>query len=544
MEFLCILIAVFIFYLFRRNLLNRKYTVNFQQIFNKIGTNFNKIEAFLSNPKIQKLFYISVVLIVLSVCVINIMRIYDNSLWYDEIKTVKISKMPFDLMIKEIIVQGHSPLHYILAWIGNGIFNLSQDYHNFYVYHIFSFVPWFITILLGLSVVRKWFGKIVSIIFSICATLLYSSIYIALEVRMYSLCQLFILLTFLAAYKCYQNKKKISFFLLAIFSVLAIYSHYFAIPPIVGIYLIMLGYFYIKDNKYVKSVILSGLFIIASLIPWFWLSVQRQKGLISNYGLKETADLITCLNYIFSSKFSLILFIIFVIAGFASINHHFNFINLTQLNSKIKIEINYKKVNSNNVQVIWILSGLLSVFGMIIAAIVFSYLCFPIITKETLRYFLPGIVILWLLFGIFVQELRKKNLVATIVLFLIIFSGLPKLIDTYNMEIKSNIVHLQTLESVKQILKSDYCIIAYHKHFTYNTLWDVYYSMPKIKTVYINQKELQELQLNNKSLIILKNPIEKNLKNSILKRGFTLKTIKENGKVGNRLANIYLLIKH
>lgn len=521
----------------------QKYTFNFQENFNKIYTFLDRIEEFLSKQKIQKVFYIFSVLIVLFVCAINVLRIFDNALWLDETHTVGASCMSFFSLTKFAISSGHSPLYYIFAWLGNNILDFQQDYHNFYVYHIFSLIPWMITILIGLSVVRKWFGTITSTIFSVCATLLYSSIYIALEVRMYSLCQLFILLTFLAAYKCYQNKKIISIIFFSIFSVLAIYSHYFAIPPIGGIYLIMLGYFYLKDNKYIKNVILSGVFIIASLIPWFWLSAHRHKGIISNYGLKETADIITCLNYIFSSEFSLILFIAFIIAVFVSINYCFGFINVTQSNLKKKIKINFNKINLSNSIVVWELSGLLSVFGMIIAAIIFSHLYFPIITKGTLRYFLPGIVILWLLFGIYIQKLNKKNLVSLIVILLIIFSGLPRLMDIYHKEMNENILHIQTLEAVSKQVNSKEFVITDQKHFIWGFLSEYYLGIDKKRVIFIDKQENLIPKINDKYLLILKKPIEDKFRKEIYKKGYKLNIIKEHGLIGNLSSNIYQLEK-
>lgn len=521
----------------------QKYTFNFQENFNKIYTFLDRIEEFISKPKMQKVFYIFSVLIVLFVCAINVLRIFDNALWLDEMFTVGSSDLSFYSMIEYIVSKGHSPLHYILAWIGNGICNLSLDYHNFYVYHIFSFIPWMITILIGLSVVRKWFGTITSIIFSICATLLYSSIYIALEVRMYSLCQLFILIIFLTAYKCYQNKKQINFILFSIFSVLAIYSHYFAIPPIVGIYLILLGYFCLKDDKYVKSIILSGIFIIASLVPWFFVTYQMKRGLISNYKLTGIVDIITCLNYIFSSEFSLILFIIFVIAVIISINHYFGFISIIQSNTKKKIEINFNKINLSNSIVVWELSGLLSVLGMIIAAIIFSHLYFPIITKGTLRYFLPGIVILWLLFGIYIQKLNKKNLVSIIVILLIIFSGLPRLMDTYHKELNENILHIQTLEAVSKQVNSKEFVITDQKHFLWGFLSEYYLGIDKKRVIFIDKQENLIPKINDKYLLILKKPIEDKFRKEIYKKGYKLNTIKEHGLIGNLSSNIYQLEK-
>lgn len=516
-----------------------QFRFDFQESFFKIGTFFNKIEDFLSKPRIQKIFYVFVVLVVLSVCGINIMRIYDNALWLDEIHTVGASQFSFSSMLNFVAKNGHSPLHYIFAWNLNKIINITQDYHYFYLYHLTSLLPWIITIVVGITFVKKWFGNVASLIFLACASLLHSSIYIALEVRMYSLCQLFILMTFLATYKCYVIPKTLNFILLSFFAICAIYSHYFALPVVAIMYLIMFVYFYLYNGKILKNFFISCVFIIVALLPWIIFVYRTKKALISDYGLKSIASISSCFNYIFYSDFSWILFIIFIIVTFTIINRNFNLINTQYFNGRHKIKINFNNINFETPLTVWMLSGVLAVLGMIIGSLVFSYLFFPIITTGTLRYFLPAIVVLWLLLGVFVQQLHNKNLIVATIVILLIISGVPRVINVYNEETRASFLHIQTLEAINKIIEPNNLVITDQKHLSWGFLSQEYLRIDKKNVVNYDLKEISKINKNKRYLLILKNPADKNIKNILSKTGYTLNTVKEHGRIGNLSANIY-----
>lgn len=520
-----------------------EFKFNFQECFLKIATFFNRIEEFLSEPKIQKIFYVFVVLIVLLVCGINIMRIYDNALWLDEMKTVGASQFSFSSMLNYVVKNGHSPLHYIFAWNLNKIINITQDYHYFYLYHLTALLPWIITIIVGIAFVKKWFGNVASLIFLVCASLLHSSIYIALEVRMYSLCQLFVLMTFLATYKCYKIPKTLNFILFSVFAICAIYSHYFALPVVSIMYFIMFVHFYLYNRMYLKELFMSSIFIIVALLPWIILMYKTQKTLISNYGLKSIAGISSCFHYIFDSDFSWILFIIFVTVAFIVINRNFNLITIQYFNGRHNLKINFNNINFKNTQTVWMISGVLAVLGMIIGALLFSCLFFPIITTGTLRYFLSAFVILWLLLGVFVQQLHRKNLIVAIIVILLIISGMPRVINVYNEEMQASFLHIQTLEAINKIIEPNNFVITDQKHLEWGFLSEYYLGIDKKRVIFIDKQENLIPKINDKYLLILKKPIEDKFRKEIYKKGYKLNTIKEHGLIGNLSSNIYQLEK-
>lgn len=496
--------------------------INFNSIVHKIKKLNKCLE---SNQNFENYLFLFTAFIIITTCIINVIRIFDNALWLDEMRTVMACRMSFREMINFVIREGHSPLHYIFAWLIFNTFNLPLDNYHLYYFHITSIIPWFITIILSLTIVKKWFGNIAACVFSICITLLFSSIYIALEVRMYSLCQLFMLLAFLVTYKCYQRSNIINFLMLSIFSSAAIYSHYFALPAIFIFYLFMIVYYWVYKKSNLWKPLFSLIILGLTLLPWTIVCMQGKRGgVIADYHLNNDASILAFLKYIFSaSYFSYILLIIFVILAIVFIK---------------------KSIRQNNIEFsIWVLSGLIAVFGTFISALIFSYVFFPIIDRWTLRYFLPEIVILWLLLGIFIQKNENQKLFALAVLLLIILPGLAKLgLITYR-EYKADILHEHTIQIVGNSLNRNNYIITDQLHMAIEPVYYGYFGLDKLHIFYLEDIKINTIPLIRNSLLILKEPINKNLKDFIEKNGYSLCVVKENGLIGNITANVYKINK-
>lgn len=495
---------------------------NFEIILNNIES-LNK--RLVNNKNFEKYLFLLTIILIITTCIINVFRIFDNALWLDEMRTVVACRMSFNEMTEFVVREGHSPLHYIFAWLVFNVFNLPLDNYHLYYFHITSIIPWFTTIILGLTIVKNWFGKIASCIFSICATLLFSSIYIALEVRMYSLCQLFMLITFLIIYKCYINSKVFDFILLSIFSLAAIYSHYFALPAISILYFIIIIYYWMHRKSDLWKPLLSLLITFISLIPWSIVCIQGKRGgVIADYHLNNDASILLFLNYIFSaSYFSYLLLIIFVILAISTIK---------------------RCLLANNAKYLtWIMSGIVAVFGTFVLALIFSYIFFPIIDKWTLRYFLPEITILWLLLGIFIQNSRKQRLFTCIVLLLIILPGVAKLGLTTYREFKADVIHNQTFLIITNSLDLGNYVITDQLHMAIEPVYYGYFGLDKKHLLYIKESNIHSIPLIKDSLLILKEPIKEPLKEFIAQNGYSLCLLKENGLIGNITANVYRIVK-
>ena len=247
-------------------------------------------------------------------------------------------------------------------------------------------------------------------------------------------------------------------------------------------------------------------------------------GVIADYHLNNDASIIEFLKYIFSaSYFSYFLLIIFIILAI----------------TLIKKCLKQNKIN----YLIWIISGLASVFGTFILALTFSYIFFPIIDKWTLRYFLPEIVILWLLLGIFIQNNKNIKLYSFIVFLLIILSGVPKLGLTTYREFKADALHEQTIQIVSNSLDIGSYVITDQLHMAIEPVYYGYFGLDKAHIFYIEENNISRIPLINNALLILKEPINKNIKDFIEKNGYSLFVVKENGLIGNIVTNVYKIVK-
>lgn len=193
---------------------------------------------------------------------------------------------------------------------------------------------------------------------------------------------------------------------------------------------------------------------------------------------------------------------------------------------------------------IWVISGIVAVFGTFLLALLFSYLFFPIIDKSTLRYFLPAIVILWLLFAVFIQYNQNRHLYALIVILLIVFPGQLKLYLTTYREFKADVLHEQTIQILFNSLDLNSYIITDQLHMAIKPIPYGYFGLNKEDIFYIGDIKTNTIPLIRNSLLILKEPINKNLKDFIEKNGYSLCVVKENGLIGNITVNIYKIYKY
>ena len=173
----------------------------------------------------------------------HFIRLFDNSFWGDEGIVINLAREGWMGMLEGVAYNGHSPFHYAFAWICVRFFGESG-----FIYHFSATLPYFIIIILAVTLVRKWLGVKVAIIFITFCSLLNSAIVYNLEVRMYAWCQLFIFIVFLVAYQLFVFGKNGYYFLLAVVSLGAVYSHYFALASI-GIIYFMLFIHAMKTNR-------------------------------------------------------------------------------------------------------------------------------------------------------------------------------------------------------------------------------------------------------------------------------------------------------
>ena len=98
----------------------------------------------------------------------NFIRIFDNSFWGDEGYSIKLAQMSVSDMISATASDVHPPLHYLLAQLLYHILGSSGT-----TYHLVGFLPYLVIVILGCTVVRKYFGKIPEVVLITMSSLMY-----------------------------------------------------------------------------------------------------------------------------------------------------------------------------------------------------------------------------------------------------------------------------------------------------------------------------------------------------------------------------------
>lgn len=211
--------------------------------------------------KNKKLKIIHIIILVIGAIFMIGSGLHTN-IWFDETYTVGLVNHSFVDIAKIGAADVHPLFYYMFAkfftlFTGNSIISL----------RMFSVIGMICLSLLGYTHIRKDFGEKTGIIYSFLimflpVTLLYSS-----EIRMYSWAAVLVTLTGIYAYRIIRKESNIkNWILFGLFSLLSAYTHYFAMMAI-GIINIMLFAYTIKNKKYIKEFLITGISQIELFIP-------------------------------------------------------------------------------------------------------------------------------------------------------------------------------------------------------------------------------------------------------------------------------------
>jgi hypothetical protein len=230
-----------------------------QYVKNRISINCNRVSVKISN--LQK--KVVVIFFALLYAGHNFIRMFDSSVWGDEAIVVNFARESWGRMLERVAEYGHSPFHYAVAWIFRRLFGESGI-----VFHLSATLPYFIILILAITIISKWFGYKAAIILMTLASLLECAVKYNLEIRMYTWCELFIFVAYLMLFQIYKTQKIRYYILMMLSSIAAVYTHYFALASIGIMYFVLFVYVCLKNRKRIISVILSGGTVLVTLVPW------------------------------------------------------------------------------------------------------------------------------------------------------------------------------------------------------------------------------------------------------------------------------------
>ena len=193
---------------------------------------------------------------------------FHTNIWFDESYSVGIVTHSFADIWKIGSYDVHPILYYWILKVISLIFG-----QNILVYRIFSALGIVILGILGLTHIRKDFGKKTGLLFTFFSFFLPVILNYALEIRMYSWTIVFVTLMAIYLYRFIKQKNLKNIILFGIFSIISCYMHYYALACAGILNLGLIIYVIRKRKEFNKKLIKQfiGVEIVQVLLylPWF-----------------------------------------------------------------------------------------------------------------------------------------------------------------------------------------------------------------------------------------------------------------------------------
>ena len=248
---------------------------------------------------------------------IAIYAAFNKVIWADEVFSMELAKHPFYELIKLDARDVHPPLYYLILRVAVVLFGNVADI--VFIGKIVSIIPYLILLIIGFTHIRKKYGYGISFLFNLFILGMPNMLTYAIEIRMYSWCTLFVTCAFLQLPLILMEKKDntINYVLLAVFSALSAYTHYFACVSTIVIYLEILALFLMKrDYKGVRNIFFSGIGVVVLYISWLVVFTRQLSIVSESYWIEPVSFLntIKALLFLFSSNLLIEIIVLLIFA--------------------------------------------------------------------------------------------------------------------------------------------------------------------------------------------------------------------------------------
>lgn len=360
----------------------------------------------------------------------------------DEWFTLGMMKLPVVQEIYITAIDVHPPLYYLILKLGMTAFDLLNfSLDPIIVMEIVSIVPYIFILALAVTKIRKDYGWLSSGVFAFTLFAMSNFFTQYLNARMYSWGLLFTVLGFLCVKPVLEKNDLKSWLLLSVFALLGAYTHYFVAITFVSIYLLLFVFILIKHRDYIKNWFISTVVGIVFYCPWVFILIQQLDKVHSGYWVKKPTleSTLNCIGSILTSYQDFILSVVVLIL----------FIAFFALIVK-------RWISSRDTEDEFLLIGVLTFILSVLIALVVSFVFKPILL---IRYIVPLIAVVWVVFSIYISKIEIKRIVVPLVLILMIigFVNIAVQMDEVNAE------HIATEETLGILsdMNNNHTIVVY-----------------------------------------------------------------------------------
>ena len=345
----------------------------------------------MKKTKVEQAQWILLILFTAVFALVNLARTGLDDLWLDEVFTVRIIGQSIKDMLIMTAKDVHPPLYYFIVRIITDIFG-----KNYMVFRAVSFIPFMITCIYLLLYVKKNKEYITGFLFLFFISFTPNAVLYNNQIRMYGFAALFCWLAYIKLEHIIKSKdgenSRKDYLLFTLLSVVAAYTHYYALITI-GFFFLGLLIYSICEKNNIKLTIICAICAALAYTPWLIVLLQTMLRLTSKgFWIPYIPSVATCIKFLlpFCSKYYKLIFVL--VFGYSI----YYSVNKRRKDDKEHFEPDYAAI-----------IGIMSVIMTIVVGEVASYVLFPCFLD---RYIYPAAVVLWWIMSKKIGELKLKSI--------------------------------------------------------------------------------------------------------------------------------------
>ncbi len=249
--------------------------------------NLNEGEYEMKRHFAIRLDYVLIGLLIIACSGLQIVLFWEQyaTVWGDEAYTMLLLRMPFDEMWKEILVDVHPPLYYLILRLVSSVFG-----YHFRVFKFLSALPLILMhIWVSFLAFRNSSSKHVApllAVFIFATTFTETFLYLSTELRMYSWATFFVTMSGIYAYRVFKRFKISDELIFTILSLCAALCHYYALFMEVYIYVVLFAVILLKKREHWKNLILLAACVVLGYSWWLPFALRQFFDVKGNYWIR------------------------------------------------------------------------------------------------------------------------------------------------------------------------------------------------------------------------------------------------------------------
>ena len=271
---------------------------------------------------------------------------------------------------------------------------------------------------------------------------------------------------------------------------------------------------------------------ILAFLPWMQFFLTEASDLSEHFWLPGYPSLFECIKWFFGYNFIWVLFyfVLFIIVLYIL----FRFGVLKKRDNWAGRLVSFFDLEEHK----WaaIIIGTVSVFMVIIGMTIMSGINTPVLSC---RYIYPFSVVIWAVFAIAVVGCRARKTAVVFVMAIILLPGIPHCCMLMMEEYDENETIRATLDATFPLMNDGDILFSDEHMFAGNEC--LYYYGKDCDLCYDRNVMVDRLTDGHQNWLFLRSIMGDDMKDKILNRGFDCRLIKEDGRLGSDVLQIYLV---